>query len=38
MFYFDIDGSVEDETVMNLMGQIAQTTDYFAFLGNYSEV
>lgn len=38
MFYFDIDGSTEDETVMNLMGQLAETTDYFAFLGNYSEV
>jgi chorismate mutase/prephenate dehydratase len=38
MFYFDIDGSTEDEKVLTLMGQLAETTDYFAFLGNYAEV
>ncbi|MDR1754127.1 MAG: chorismate mutase [Eubacterium sp.] len=37
MFYFDVDGSVEDEKVLDLIGQLADSTDYFDFLGNYGE-
>jgi len=38
MFYFDIDGSVNSEEVLNLIGQISKVDGYFAFLGNYKEL
>ena len=38
VFYFDVDGSVLDEKVLNLIGQLENTVGNFAFLGNYVEV
>jgi len=38
MFYFDMDGNVKDETVLNLIGQLDSGSDNFTFLGNYSEL
>ena len=38
MFYFDMDGNVKDETVLNLIGQLDDGRNNFTFLGNYSEL
>jgi len=38
MFYFDVDGNVKDETVLNLLGQLDNGKNNFTFLGNYSEM
>ncbi|MCL2507644.1 MAG: chorismate mutase [Oscillospiraceae bacterium] len=37
MFYFDLDGSVREEAVLKLMGELSADTERFVFLGNYSE-
>jgi len=38
MFYFDIDASVENNEVYNLLLQMEKNAKQFAFLGNYSEI
>ncbi|MDR0287563.1 MAG: chorismate mutase [Clostridiales bacterium] len=38
MFYFDVDGSVEDEKVLSLICQLEKSMNSFVFLGNYREV
>ncbi|MCL2838590.1 MAG: chorismate mutase [Oscillospiraceae bacterium] len=38
MFYFDMDGNVKDEKVLNLIGQLEKGRSSFTFLGNYSEI
>jgi len=37
MFYFDVDGSVKDENVLNFISQMSLING-FTFLGNYSEI
>jgi len=38
MFYFDLNASVENEDVYNLLLRLKQSTRHFAFLGNYREI
>jgi len=38
MFYFDFDGSVRSQAVLNLLGELEVDTDTFFFLGNYAEI
>lgn len=38
MFYFDIDGSVKDNRVVNLLSYLSANSSSFAFLGNYNEI
>jgi len=37
MFYFDIDGSLRSERVLDLMAQLERELDFFVLLGNYTE-
>lgn len=37
MFYIDVDGSVHDESIMNLICQLENGPELFTFLGSYSE-
>ncbi|MCL2438040.1 MAG: prephenate dehydratase [Coriobacteriia bacterium] len=38
MFYFDVQASIDDEKVHDLLTRLNLCTKYLAFLGNYSEV
>lgn len=37
MFYFDFEGSIESEGVLELIDEFHRSSDRFAFLGNYQE-
>ena len=37
MFYFDFEGDVTDEKVVDLIGELENNSDKFVFLGNYKE-
>ena len=37
MFYFDFEGSILDEKVISLLGQLESQLEYFSFLGNFHE-
>ena len=38
MFYFDFFGDVYDKEVKNLIAELENGSDNFAFLGSYSEI
>ena len=38
MFYFDVQASIEDGNVYDLLIRLSESTQYFMFLGNYREV
>ena len=38
MFYFDVQGNMENEKIYNLLQWLEQNTRQFVFVGNYSEV
>ena len=38
MFYFDFDGDIESESVLNLLGELDNSSDKFVFLGSYKEI
>ncbi|MDR2862136.1 MAG: hypothetical protein LBV07_06275 [Syntrophobacterales bacterium] len=38
VFYFDVQASVKNKEVYNLLHGLNQSTKHFAFLGNYSEI
>lgn len=37
MFYFDFEGDIESEDVLNLLGELENSSDKFVFLGSYKE-
>ncbi len=37
-FFFDIEASIQDPAVRNLMGELKEASDQFVFLGNYEEM
>ena len=38
MFYFDFEGDVESNDVLNLLGELENSSDKFVFLGSYKEI
>ena len=38
LFYLDMTASVYSPEVLSLLGELSQSGDFFAFLGNYSEI
>ncbi|MBE5742433.1 MAG: bifunctional chorismate mutase/prephenate dehydratase [Clostridiales bacterium] len=38
MFYFDFEGEIENENVLNLLGELDNSSDKFVFLGSYKEI
>ena len=38
MFYFDMNASVYDETVIKLLSSLSEETEQFTYLGSYTEV
>ena len=38
MFYFDFDGDIESPDVLNLLGEMENSSDKFVFLGSYKEI
>ena len=38
MFYFDFEGDVYDKEVLNLIGELENSSDKFTFLGCYKEL
>ena len=38
MFYFDFEGDIESEGVINLIGELENSSDKFVFLGSYKEI
>lgn len=38
MFYFDFEGEIESENVLNLLGELDNDSDKFVFLGSYKEI
>ena len=37
MFYFDFEGDIESDDVLNLLGELENSSDKFVFLGSYKE-
>ena len=37
MFYFDFEGDIESDDVLNLLGDLENSSDKFVFLGSYKE-
>ena len=38
MFYFDFEGDIESSDVLNLLGELENSSDKFVFLGSYKEI
>ena len=38
MFYFDLDGDISSPDVLNLLGELENSSDKFVFLGSYKEI
>ena len=38
MFYFDFEGDIESDDVLNLLGELENSSDKFVFLGSYKEI
>ena len=38
MFYFDFEGSIENEGVLNLIAELENSSEHFVFLGSYAEM
>ena len=38
MFYFDFDGDITSPDVLNLLGELENSSDKFVFLGSYKEI
>lgn len=38
MFYFDFDGDISSPDVLNLLGEMENSSDKFVFLGSYKEI
>ena len=38
MFYFDFEGSIENDGVLNLIAELENSSEQFVFLGGYTEI
>ncbi len=38
MFYFDFEGDIESDGVLNLLGELDNSSDRFVFMGSYKEI
>jgi chorismate mutase/prephenate dehydratase len=38
MFYFDFEGDIESDDVLNLLSDLENSSDKFVFLGSYKEI
>jgi prephenate dehydratase len=36
--YFDFEGDIESDDVLNLLGELDNSSDKFVFLGSYKEI